>query len=70
MLFLKFPDSINIDYYDGKYPEKLFKGFEKVFVKAGETKKVSITVDEHFLSYYSVSNKKFIKHSGIFTVFI
>ena len=49
---------------------QLFKGFEKVFVKAGETKKVSITVDEHFLSYYSVSNKKFIKHSGIFTVFI
>ena len=48
---------------------QLFKGFEKVFVKAGETKKVSI-VDEHFLSYYSVSNKKFIKHSGIFTVFI
>jgi hypothetical protein len=51
MLFLKFPDSINSDYYDGKYPEKLFKGFEKVFVKAGETKKVSITVDEHSLSY-------------------
>ena len=65
MLFLKFPDSINSDYNDGKYPEKLFKEFEKVFVIADETKTVSIT-----LSYYNVSNKKFINPSGIFIVCI
>ena len=44
--------------------------FEKVFVKAGETKIVSITVNEHSLFYYSVLNKKFIKPSEIFSVFI
>ena len=47
MLFLKFP---TIDEYgtDG-YPSKLFKGFDKVFIKSGETKSVSISVYFQFL---------------------
>jgi beta-glucosidase len=70
MLFLKFPDSVASNSENGEYPSKLFKGFEKVFVKAGETKTVTITVDEHALSYYSVSKSAFVLPSGTFTVYI
>ena len=62
MLFLKFPDSVA--------RSKLFKGFEKVFVKAGETNKVTINVDEHALSYYSTSKEQFVLPSGTFIVYI
>jgi beta-glucosidase len=68
MLFLKFP---TIDEYGANgYPSKLFKGFDKVFIKSGETKSVSITVDEHALSYYSESEKKFKMVSGTYDVYI
>ena len=70
MLFLKFPDSVASDSYNGEYPSKLFKGFEKVFVKAGETKSVTINVDEHALSYYSTSKEQFVLPSGTFIVYI
>ena len=68
MLFLKFP---TIDEYgaDG-YPSKLFKGFDKVFIKKGETKSVTITVDQHALSYFSVLDNKFKMGSGEYTVYI
>ena len=70
MVFLKFPTSI-IDDCDGKeYPAKLFKGFTKVFLEKGATKLVSITVDKHSLSYYSVSQEKFVKATGQFTVYL
>ena len=70
MLFLKFPDSVASDSYNGEYPSKLFKGFEKVFIKAGETKSVTINVDEHALSYYSTSKEQFVLPSGTFIVYI
>ena len=66
MLFLKFP---TITEYT-EYPSKLFKGFDKVFIKKGETKSVTITVDEHALSYFSVSENKFKMGSGEYTVYI
>jgi beta-glucosidase-like glycosyl hydrolase len=70
MLFLHFPDTIKSDCDGGDYPNKLFKGFEKVLVKAGQTNTVKITVDEHALSYYSVSLKSFVRPSGTFKVYI
>ena len=70
MLFLHFPDSINSDCDGGEYPNKLFKGFEKVFVKAKEKISVTITVDEHALSYYSASKSDFVRPSGTFKVYI
>ena len=66
MLFLKFP---TITEYT-EYPSKLFKGFDKVFIKKGETKSVTITVNEHALSYFSVSENKFKMGSGEYTVYI
>jgi len=68
MLFLKFP-TIE-EYGENGYPSKLLKGFEKVFVQSGQTKSVTITVDEHALSYYSVKDAKFKMGSGTFTVYI
>ena len=70
VLFLHFPDTIKSDCDGGDYPNKLFKGFEKVSVEAGQKKSVSITVDEHALSYYSVSVRGFVKPSGTFKVYI
>jgi beta-glucosidase len=70
MLFLHFPDSIKSDCDGGDYPNKLFKGFEKVLVKAGEKNTVTIEVDEHALSYYSVSKSDFVRPSGTFKVYI
>ena len=68
MLFLKFPDGI---FAKDEYPEKLFKGFDKVFVKAGGTKEVTITVDDHALSYYDVGLKKFVRpDKGKYEVYI
>ena len=48
MMFLTFPESI------GEYPNHIFKGFEKVEIKPGETKNVNIKVDKHALSYFNV----------------
>jgi beta-glucosidase len=70
MIFLKFPTSIESDCDGGKYPAKLFKGFTKVFLEKGATKLVSITVDKHSLSYYSVSQGDFKKATGTFTVYL
>jgi beta-glucosidase len=70
MVFLHFPDSIKSDCEGGEYPQKLFKGFTKVFLEKGATKLVSITVDKHSLSYYSVSQGDFVKATGQFTVYL
>ena len=70
MIFLKFPTSIESDCDGGEYPAKLFKGFTKVFLEKGATKLVSITVDKHSLSYYSVSKEDFKKATGTFTVYL
>ena len=70
MVFLHFPDSIKSDCNGNDYPEKLFKGFTKVFLEKGATKLVSISVDKHSLSYYSVSKGDFVKATGTFTVYL
>ena len=71
MLFLKFPDEIN-EYCDGKkYPSKLFKGFEKKFLKKGRTESITIFVDDHSLSYYNIYKEEFVRpQDGTFTVYI
>ena len=65
MMFLTFPDSI------GDYPKYIFKGFEKLELKPGETKNVVIKADEHALSYFNVEKKKYVRvESGIIKVYI
>ncbi len=55
MMFLTFPESI------GDYPKHIFKGFEKIEIKSGETKSVSIKADEHALSYFNVEKNNYVR---------
>lgn len=66
-LFLGFPDVSEM----GDYPARVFKGFDKVNLKAGESKTITINVDQHDLSYYSVAKKQFVVPTGgEYTVYV
>ena len=68
MVFLKFPENIQTE--DG-YPDKLFKGFDKKFIKPNETKAFEIFVDDHALSYYNIKEGKFVRPSeGKYTIYV
>ena len=65
LLFLRFPEEVK------DYPIRVFKGFEKKFVKVGEEVECVINVDDHGLSYYSVELGKYVRpKKGEFTVYI
>lgn len=51
-------------------PVKELKGYEKVFLKKGETKEISVVLDKESFSYYDVDNKSFIMESGEFEIMI
>ena len=50
-------------------PVKELKGFEKVSIKAGETKKVSFTINEEMLKFYNY-DLEFVAEPGDFDVMI
>ena len=50
-------------------PVKELKGFEKVFLKAGEQKTVSFTIDEGTLEFYTASGERKAE-SGEFELFV
>lgn len=50
-------------------PVKELKGFQKVFLKAGESKAVTFTVSEEDLKFYN-NDLKFVAEPGDFTLFI
>ena len=65
MMFLTFPENI------GDYPKYIFKGFEKVEIKPGETETVKILADDHALSYFNVTQNKYVRvNEGIIKVYI
>lgn len=51
-------------------PKKELKGFEKVFLKAGEEKEVSITLDSRAFAYYNVLIKDWHVESGDFDILV
>lgn len=51
-------------------PAKELKGYEKVFLKKGETKEFTVVLDKESFSYYDVDNKSFIMESGEFEIMI
>jgi beta-glucosidase len=51
-------------------PVKELKGFEKVFLKAGETKKVSVTLDRRAFSYFDVGSKNWRAEAGDYDILI
>lgn len=50
-------------------PVKELKGFERVFLRAGEEREVCFSIDEQTLSYYG-ENDQLIAENGSFTVFV
>lgn len=50
-------------------PVKELKGFERVFLEAGESRTVIFTIDEEKLSFYNAENKK-VTEKGIFEIFV
>jgi len=50
-------------------PIKELKGFEKVFINAGETKTIFFTIDEKTIEFYT-ANKKWEAEAGEFNVFV
>lgn len=51
-------------------PKKELKGFKKVFLKAGEEKEVSLTLDSRAFSYYNVLIKDWHTESGDFDILV
>jgi beta-glucosidase len=50
-------------------PVKKLKGFQKIFLKKGESRKVTFTISEEELKFYN-SDLKWVSEPGAFTVYI
>ena len=51
-------------------PIKELKQFEKVFVKAGETKRVTFQITDEDLSYYNVSMHQWVVENGVYDLYL
>lgn len=49
-------------------PTKELKGFAKTLLKAGQTKRVSIHLDEHAFAYYSVADDRWVANNTVFEI--
>jgi beta-glucosidase len=62
-LYLGFPA-------EAEEPPKVLRGFERVYLVAGESKQVTLTLTQKDISYWSVINQKWTVASGTYTVWI
>ena len=51
-------------------PAKELKGFDKVYLKAGETKRVSIRLDDEAFRFFDPIERQFKVEAGSFTVYV
>lgn len=51
-------------------PARELKGFQKVFLKPGETKKVEITIGKDAFAFYSVDQHAWVANPGEFKVYV
>ena len=51
-------------------PAKELKGFDKVYLKAGETKRVSVRLDDEAFRFFDPIQRKFVIEPGMFTVHV
>ena len=51
-------------------PKKELKGFKKVFLKAGETKRVTIQLDDKAFRYFNVKTEKWETEAAIYEIMI
>ncbi|MBC7914933.1 MAG: glycoside hydrolase family 3 C-terminal domain-containing protein [Pyrinomonadaceae bacterium] len=49
-------------------PEKELKGFQKVFLKAGESKELSFTLNADAFSFYDEKQSKWVQEPGVFDI--
>lgn len=49
-------------------PQKELKGFAKVFLKAGESRTVSVSLDDKTFRYFNVKTNRWEVESGIYTI--
>ena len=72
----KYPASETAQLYVGDVknaafrPQKELKGFEKVFLKKGETRQISITLKEDAFAYYDLNSKHFVVSPGEFRILV
>ena len=65
MVFLTFPEEVK------NYPVRVFKGFEKKELDVDASSNITIIVDAHDLSYYSVNNNDFVRpKTGKYKVYV
>ncbi len=50
-------------------PVKELKGFQKIYLKAGESREISFTITEQDLKFYN-SSLEFVSEPGTFTIFV
>lgn len=51
-------------------PFKELKGYEKVFLKKGEEKRLSVVLDERAFSYYDMNLHRFVLERGVFEILV
>jgi beta-glucosidase len=51
-------------------PEKELKGFDKVFLQPGESKNVTIRLDENAFQYYNDVENKWVKENGVYDILV
>ena len=51
-------------------PDKELKGYEKVFLKKGETKRVTIELEDDAFSYYDMDKQRFVVEKGDFEILV
>lgn len=51
-------------------PKKELKGYEKVFLKRGEQKRISLLLDAEAFAYYDVCTQQFVVESGDFDIWV
>ncbi len=51
-------------------PYKELKGYEKVFLKKGETKRITIELNEDAFSYYDMDGQRFMVEKGDFEILV
>jgi beta-glucosidase len=62
-LYLGFPA-------EAQEPPKVLRGFERVYLAAGESKQVTLALTQKDISYWNVVNQKWTAASGDYTVWI
>ena len=51
-------------------PAKELKGFEKVYLKPGESRRLSVCLGEEAFRFYDVNQHKFVVEQGEFDVYV